>query len=729
MIRSSDSDGPEQELSPSAVPVPPTIVPGVVREKPVRYPLSFSAPLTIGRERTNAVRLRHPQVSRRHAAIGAADGIWVLTDLGSSNGTFLNDRPLPGSAQLRHGDRIRISDFLFVFSAPSPAVAYLELFSEEGNARLDALGLSRQVGGGQLILRDVSLSILPRELVAVVGVSGAGKSTLVNALSGFRQADRGVVMLNGVDFYENLESLRESLGYVPQDDIIHIELTVYQAFYYAACLRLPEDMARGEIADRIEQVLTELQLTERRHLPISQLSGGQRKRVSIGVELLTQPRLFFLDEPTSGLDPGLETEMMRLFRRLADAGHTIIVTTHATTNIHLCDELCFLARGGVLAYYGPPREALRYFGVREFPEIYARVDARQPEEWERRYLESEEYRKRVRDRLAQIPTVILSPPLRSFLEHRVLRVGHEKSQEEPGAPAPAVGREKASWLGGAAGRVRTRGVRRTDLLRQFFILARRYAEIVWRDRRNLLLMLAQAPIIAALLALVFDADIFDVTTGNFVQARTLLFLTVCCSIWFGTSNAAREICKERAIFRRERSANLKIVPYVFSKVAVLFTLCVVQSATMIAVIQTRIRLPDLGTVMVQKLFLVLVLTSVGGLAIGLLLSAVVSNPDKAGSLVPILLIPQLVMAGALIPLHGVAQDVSYLMFSKWGYEMIGQAARLQELPRPPSLSHAEIEPALALDVNFAGHFWVLVGFIGVLLLLTCLVLGRKDAVQ
>ena len=698
--------------------VPATIVPGLLRGAPVRYPITGREKIGIGRDAGNRVRLRHPQVSREHASIDGSEGRWMLLDHGSTNGTFLNERPVSGRAELRSGDRIRVSDFLFVFSERSGG-GLLELFSEEGNARLDVIALRRDVGGGQLILRDVSLTVMPREFVAVVGVSGAGKSTFVNAVSGFRPADSGAVLLNGVDFYANLDALRESLGYVPQDDIIHRELTVYQALYYAALLRLPEDMGAGEVDQRIEQVLVELQLTERRNLPVSRLSGGQRKRVSIGVELLTQPRLFFLDEPTSGLDPGLEGEMMRLFRRLSDAGHTLLVITHATTNIHLCDQLVFLARGGALAYYGSPRGALTYFGVSDFPEIYAQIEGSDPLMWERRFRASEEYRRLVIERLAQVPLAVVPPQARAALETQVLAPG--KSTVDV-TPAPAQTPPQAPMAA-------HRSVRRTSAMRQFFILSRRYLEIVWRDRRNLLLMLLQAPIIAGLLAIVFDADIFDVSNGNFVQARTFLFLMVCCSIWFGTSNAAREICKERAIYRRERSANLQIAPYVFSKVAVLLGLCVVQSVTMMAVIRSRIALPDLGNVFLEKMFLVLLLSSVGGLAMGLLLSSLVSNPDKAGSLVPIILIPQLVLAGALIPLKGLAQDVSYVMLSKWGYEMLGQAARLQELPRPPALSSAEIEPALALDISFAGHFWVLTCYISLLLLATCIVLARSESVE
>jgi len=704
----------------------PNNVPGIVSGRPTRYRLP-QATVTIGRDEGNSIMLSHPQVSRFHAAVTWSGTGWTITDLHSSNGTFVNDVNLLESRALAMGDTVRISDYVFVFHEEGGG-AVLDLFSEEGNARVDAVGLTRVVPPGTTILRDVSLSIRPREFVAIVGGSGAGKSTLVNALSGFRPADAGLVLLNGVDFYRNLDTLRETLGFVPQDDIIHTDLTVYRALYYAACLRLPEDTRRGELEERIEQVLQELQLKERRAVQIHRLSGGQRKRTSIGVELLTRPRLFFLDEPTSGLDPGLETEMMKIFRSLADLGHTMLLITHATTNIHMCDQVVFLARGGVLAYFGPPKGALQYFGVADFPEIYARIEATPPQEWEARYRASREYRELVQGRLAEIPPSMLPSGAVRAIQGRDAVVFHGSQPEYTGA-----GRRKKD--GALAGFFRwwreealKRPIGRAGMMRQFFILTERYAEITYRDRRNLMLMLLQAPIIAGLLAVVFDADVFDLLRGNYVQAKTLLFLMICCCIWFGTSNAAREICKEIPIYRRERSANLKIPPYVFSKVAVLFVLCMIQSMTMLGVISLRIRLPDLGPIMLQKLYLVLLLASVSGLAMGLLLSAIVTNPDKAGSLVPIVLIPQLVLAGALIPLQGKARDLGYLMMSKWAFEMIGQTTRLEELPFPLTVT-AETPPQYAFQIDFAGHFWVMMGFIAVMLALTCLVMRGKDRVE
>ncbi|MCZ7674259.1 MAG: ABC transporter ATP-binding protein [Chloroflexi bacterium] len=247
----------------------------------------------------------------------------------------------------------------------------------DGNYRLDATnltrivsigGLTQKLSGGstqRIILDDVTLSIHPREFVALVGGSGAGKSTLMKAMSGFTPANSGQVLVNGDDLYANFGAYRSILGYVPQDDIIHGQLTVYSALNYAAQLRLP-DAPPAEIETRIQRVIQEVELVGHEEKQVQSLSGGQRKRVSIAVELLAEPGLFFLDEPTSGLDPGLEKKMMYTMRQLADNGRTIILVTHATANIDQCTQVAFMSEGGKLAYFGPPKDALVFFQATDF---------------------------------------------------------------------------------------------------------------------------------------------------------------------------------------------------------------------------------------------------------------------------------------------------------------------------------------------------------------------------
>ena len=250
---------------------------------------------------------------------------------------------------------------------------------------MTALGLNKWVRKNLNILANISLVFQPREFIVVVGQSGGGKSTLVDAIAGYRPATHGKVIVNGIDVYRNFDAIRNEIGFVPQRDIIHMELTVYQALDYAAKLRMPRDTSKAERHKRITEVLDDLDLAHRKDNQISSLSGGQQKRVSIGVELITRPGLFFLDEPTSGLDPGTETAFMHLCRRLADQGRTIIMVTHATKNVMLADKVVFLARGGYLAWFGPPDEALAYFdqyrtererrtSTMEFDQIYAILD-------------------------------------------------------------------------------------------------------------------------------------------------------------------------------------------------------------------------------------------------------------------------------------------------------------------------------------------------------------------
>ena len=306
--------------------------------------------LTIGRAAENDVILDHPQVSRRHAVIELQSGGATVVDH-SANGTFVNGKRLAAKQELKAGDRIRICCFELEWDGRQ-----LVQYDQTRRARLDALHLSRVVGNGACILNDVTLTALPRELIAIVGTSGAGKSTLMDALNGVRPATSGAVLVNGRDYYREFAAMRLIVGYVPQSDVVHRDLPTERALGYSAALRLPPDTTVVERAARVSAVLSEVGLDDRRTVPVGRLSGGQIKRVSIGVELLTRPSLFFLDEPTSGLDPGYEKRVMELLRGLADEGRTILLITHATQSIELCDHVAVMAPGGYLAFFGPPRK-------------------------------------------------------------------------------------------------------------------------------------------------------------------------------------------------------------------------------------------------------------------------------------------------------------------------------------------------------------------------------------
>lgn len=571
--------------------------------------------------------ISYPQVSRRHAVLKRVAGGFVVRDLGSLNGTFVNGRRVQ-EAFVSEGDVVGIGPYNLVVRAEA-----LEGASSEGALRVDAVDLSREVDGGRRILNDVSFTVMPRDFVGILGGSGAGKSVLMAALNGSARATSGRVLFNGQDLYRDFDYFRQQIGYVPQRDIIHSELSAERIFWYTAKLRLPGDTSPDEIERRIETTLEVLNLTAQRRLPFRVLSGGQQKRVNLGVELVTAPTVFFLDEPTSGLDPGLECEMMSLFRKIAkEEGKTVACVTHVTENIKLMDKVAILAPGGYLSYYGPPEDAPAFFDAASFTDIYGALKRgqSQPTFWPDKFRKTNAHREYVVAPAEGVPTE-----------------GDAKSDitRKPRKP-------KAKWL------------------RQLWLLGRRYAEIMTRDRRNTLLLLAQAPAVAVLLALVFHG-ISKVAPDAFPYAdalnETLLFALALSAMWFGTNNAAKEITKEAEVYRRERMVNLRVGPYLLSKVAVLGALALIQCALLLGVVKLAIGLPGkLG-----EIYLILALVGLAGVTLGLAVSALAGSTDKAVALVPILLIPQIIFAGVLRPVEDmdvVSRQISNLMAVRWGYE-------------------------------------------------------------
>ena len=676
----NDGSGADQDIVPEVRPIP----------------LGASV-ITIGRLPENMVVLSHPQVSGRHARLEQVQGGYRIIDVGSTNHVYVNAQRVTNQL-LRPDDEIRIGPYKFTYTGTQ-----LTQQDESKGIRIDALHLQK-VGSKRIILiNDISIAIPQRKFVALVGGSGAGKSTLLDALNGLRPAQQGLVMFNGQDYYSHLAAFSTQLGYVPQDDIIHRDLTVERALYYTARMRLPEDFTQTQIKQRIDEVLEDVEMKHRRGMLVSKLSGGQRKRVSIALELLANPSVFFLDEPTSGLDPGLDRKMMFLLRRLADKGHTIVLVTHATNNINACDYICFLAQGGRLAYFGPPNDAKAYFGKTDFAEIYSALEPNEehpdiPAEAENRFKASPDYQKFVVAPLNQGP----------------------------------AGRTNTSLQ-----TVPVKPPKRGNPWKQFSLLWRRYLELLKNDRGNLLILLLQAPIIAAILVLMlssgghgtFDPSSVakcplnppgtnihipqtvsnpfscqnvvnflngtpegqayvashggDVTraTQDFIapesgfDAQKYLFIMAFAAMFFGCLNGSREIVKEAPIYRRERTVNLGISPYMFSKIVVLGVLCLLQSAILVlavnwvAPIQQGIFLPA-----PLEIYITMALTSLAGLVTGLTISAIVPTNDRAVSLVPIILIPQVIFSGLLFNLNGpVLQIIGALAAVRWGMAASGSS--------------------------------------------------------
>ncbi len=573
--------------------------------------------LTLGRGPDADIRLESPIVSRAHARVRRENGSLSLQDLGSTNGTFLGGNRIE-EALLRDGDRFVVGPFVLEIAGRA-----LRLLDTRNRARLDAHQLSVKAGG-RPILDEVSLSLPPGSFTAFIGPSGAGKSTLLRALSGARPADAGQVFLNGADLYRGFEALKSTLGYVPQDDIVHQELTVAQSLDYTARLRLPADTKKDERSQRIAAVLATLELSDRHATPIHRLSGGQRKRVSIASELLTEPNLIFLDEPTSGLDPGLEEQLMLLLRELAYKGKTVVLVTHTLDNIQLCDGVALLIDGR-LAFYGRPDEVREHFGIQHMVNLYARLKEKAAPTWQQEFRASDVHRRLVDEPLRAAPP----PPAR------------------PTSARPGTSRR-----------------------RQFRILAARYLTALNRDARNALLLVGQAPLIAGLIGLSLLYGQSDIAFTK--PKNTILFLLSLVAVWFGCSNAAREIVKEKAIYLRERMVNLRILPYVLSKLVVLAGLAAAQCVIFLLILHLWFGIPGRP----EQLLGAMLLASVVGILLGLALSALVSTADRAMTLLPIVLIPQVLFTfpAVQMDMKGPAGYVARAMPTWWAYDLLRRVA-------------------------------------------------------
>lgn len=604
--------------------------------------------IQIGRDSTNDVVISSPNVSRFHAQLERVGQRYRVEDLRSSNGTFVNGERIEGAVWLKPEDTIRIGQYRFVMGKDQFAK-----YDDSNGLRVDAIGLNKWVRKDLNILQNISVSFKPREFIVVVGQSGGGKSTFVDAVAGYRPATApSRVLVNDIDIYTHFDAIRNDIGFVPQKDIIHMELTIYQALDYAAQLRMPGDTTPEERHKRVMEVLADLDLTHRKDVQISGLSGGQQKRVSIGVELLTKPGLFFLDEPTSGLDPGTETALMQLMRRLADQGRTIILITHATKNVMLADKVIFLARGGFLAWFGPPDEALEYFnqyrserdrraGKIEFDEIYAILDdpsKGKADEWANRYRQSRAYQEYIAKPLAGK----MSPS------------GVPTIPDPRNAPAP---------------RTRSTTTRQVSSIKQFLILSSRNIKILTRDRFALGLMLATAPIVSLLdviLALVMGHTPFDFYKGDMAQVMITLFLLTIYGIMVGGISQMREIVKEQDIYKRERLVNLKILPYVMSKIWVAGLLALYQAAIYTIVHYLAFQMPG-GVAEFFEVYITMMLATLAGMMLGLFASALAPNASSAPLMVIILMLPQIVLGGALIP---IPTFVSAPTSSRWAFEAL-----------------------------------------------------------
>jgi ABC-type multidrug transport system ATPase subunit/CRP-like cAMP-binding protein len=649
--------------------------------------------IRIGRDEDNDLVFESPSVAEHHAIVEWKDGTYRLHALSTTYQTYVN-RTSVRHTVLKDGDEIWLGSERLVFDRRE-----IQHYVEPRGVRIDVTNLGRRTKKGKKLLQDVSFSILPGEFVAIVGGSGAGKTTLMNALSGLQPATSGRVLYNGRDYYQTMNLYRNALGYVPQDDIIHTELPLRTTLEFAAKLRLPSGTSSQKIDSVVNQTLEALSLKDQASLRVRTLSGGQRKRCSIGVELLTEPRVFFLDEPTSGLDPATDTQMMHLLDRLSNDGSTVVVTTHTTANIMLCDKVIFMARGGRVAFVGSPQRALHYFQVDTFSDIYRLLeDEGSAQEWVASWRSSSDYAQTLADQ----PDIAGAVP---------------KAHERRSLTAGNSGNGVASQL------------------RQFLVLSRRNFKLYVQNPANLMPLIMQPVVFLLLLLALFKAGTFSLDTSNPAAAVELLFLLAFAFFNNGLLYAVQEIVKEFPIFRRERMVNLGLLPYIFSKVIVLLPILVVMEFLTVLVLRMTDRLPGAGLDVYAQLMLTIFLISFSGLALALFTSAFSSTEKQATDMLALWITPQVLLAGALfaVPsMNSIGQILSTGAATRWSFEALGHITDLNNLFANGSspIGRAELlQYGDTFSGNLVTHWLILAAFIVVPLVLTCLVLKLRSAAR
>jgi ABC transport system ATP-binding/permease protein len=631
--------------------------------------------MVIGRDPACDYPLAYPMVSWHHAKLEKTPRGIEIEDLGSRNGTFVDGQRISGRLVLKTGSEIGLGSFRFRLLDEA---GNLGKRNYAGNVTVEASGVVVEIhrsGVTRRLLDPVSLTVFPSELVALMGPAGAGKTTLLKAMNGYTQPAAGRVLFNGEDLYANQEQFRLQVGYVPQDDILHPQLTVKEALYYTA--RLRTDLHDDEIETRVMQVLKDLNIDDIGDRLIGSperkvISGGQRKRVNIAMELLSDPSVLFLDEPTSGLSSYDAYQVMRVLRRLADSGKTVFCTIHQPSIdiFREFDSLMMVARdkgdnAGMLVYFGPAYpDSIEFFNQAApnspppTPEMLMTGLAKRPAaEWARSYERSVARKEYVEARAGQIVS----------------------ARDQPQAK-----------------RKREFGIR------QMITLARRNTLLKLRDRTQTMILLAQAPLFAALLTIVFQG-LTDRAFGNPKEwaefggkISSVHFLMVVAAVWFGCNNAARDIVGETAIFLRERMVNLKLPSYVFSKLAVLALICAFQCGTLLAIVYWVAQLS--GPFLL--LLLVLIMASLVGTAIGLLISALAPTTEAAIAFLPVVLLPFILLGGGIKPLHEMPKEARWIAAvtpTRWAYE----ANLLEEARSRHSSFKNELEEKL-LDCQSAN---------------------------
>ena len=612
------------------------------------FSLNFFGEFCIGRQENSNIVIAHPAISRRHCIITYENGIHYIEDNHSANGVLVNGVPITRKTALKQMDIINIVHWSFIYC--NACLCYRE---QLGGVGVYAERLTKVVGRGQhkkVIANQVSFSIAPNEFVAIIGGSGAGKTTIMNCLAGISGFTGGQVYINGDPIRNSGKNFRKSIGYVPQRDIVYDNLSLERMLFHSAKLRMPPDTSVNEIYKKIDETLRLVELQDHRKTLISKLSGGQKKRASIAVELLASPKLFFLDEPSSGLDPGTEKHLVQMLKNLSTTGKTVVMVTHTVQNIDLCDRIICIGKGGLLCFNGTPQEARRFFGVNDVIDIYDALN----------------------DYSVEVATQYAAYSNKDCTVSIPTRIPQQYKE-------------------------RNKGI--LTHIRQFGVMTVRYMEIMKNSLPRLGLLLGMPLLLAVLVCFAFQADgslynlfgqVIERKTFPFLVATdtmSIIFAFACAAFWVGIFNSVQEISKERDIFERERFTGISLAPYILSKVSVMTVLCLIQSllmcgvfgilTTTVATVDGNVNSTTAMALSMGKngvvfqngglwfeLFLTTFLTVLSAMCLGLFVSALVSN-DMGLVLCPVCLLPQILFSGVIGHLTGLTKAFSWIVTCRW----------------------------------------------------------------
>jgi ABC-type multidrug transport system ATPase subunit/uncharacterized tellurite resistance protein B-like protein len=535
--------------------------------------------------------------------------------------------------------------------------------SEQHKTSFEARSISFQFKNGRLGLRNVTISEESGNLVALMGASGAGKSTLLHVLNGNEKPTQGQVLINGIDIHREPHKIEGVIGFVPQDDLLIEDLTVYQNLYFASKLCFSH-LSEEDIEKLVSKTLDDLGLTETKDLKVGSplhktISGGQRKRLNIGLELLREPAVLFVDEPTSGLSSRDSENIIDLLKELSLKGKLVFAVIHQPSSdiFKMFDKLVILDTGGFQIYYGNPVDAITYFkrninmvnsdegechtcGNVNPEQIFNIIETKvinefgnftnerkfSPEQWNKLFTE--------RIKLPSIATQKETP-------HSTLRI--------------------PSW------------VKQTHLFSMRDILSK------LSNTQYLVINLMEAPTLAFILAFIvryYNTD--DQINQGYIFSKNLnmvayLFMSVIVALFMGLTVSAEEIIRDRKILKREKFLHLNRSSYIVSKISILFAISAIQTFLFVLVGNYILEIKGMFLIHWGILFT----TSCFANLLGLNISSAFNSAVTIYILIPILLIPQLILSGVVVkfdklnPVIGNTATVPMvgdLMASRWAFE-------------------------------------------------------------